>query len=616
MFVISISPLSGYRQTTVFTVMIDPSAVSNVINWGDATFSSESTASHIFEFADEYTVFAGNCESTSAFNVSVYNSPFLEKTVAIDYDSLTTTAGCANIFTINLSSDVPQETIFLYSSGSNSYPFSDNTFWSHLNPSWQFKYNDIPISELTMDLSPVLSGDMILGYTGSSAVSYTDDMPGSPVLFFTVQLPEGINSRVYSALQQNITNDIPYELAITSDGINNISPTQFADIEIPYIISVKGLSACGNIMHYASGSIVEYRMVQGCNGISPTAYSFPLSSILLTDDDCFSTGGYIKTSLVIPVSAIPPNTTSLSYFTDSCGNDTPEIQEYSSAQNNPFSISISANAEIWVDGTMYSISGESSPFDVYRLDEFYEFYRKGEDKTVYDLIQRYNHFDLHDTPLFNSYLSAVMGTGDSLGKVYDKIVNFAQDNNDPDLCTIDALVNMGELLDNPVDKFGLEFPEELRRLMNMFSIPTNKLIGTRCVCNTNFTECQSCKGVNICGLCGFDKKSNVGKLLTSNDQLDENTTVLIRKNGSSVYDLYLVPESTTVSNITAFDISDYCVFEWNSTPQNNPVESVIDYKNPQTTINRSLSTANDWILSDGLMDQIIEKVLVDNLLNN
>ena len=139
---ISISPLSGYRQTTVFTVMIDPSAVSNVINWGDATFSRESTASHIFEFADEYTVFAGNCESTSAFNVSVYNSPFLEKTVAIDYDSLTTTAGCANIFTINLSSDVPQETIFLYSSGSNSYPFSDNTFWSHLNPSWQFKYND------------------------------------------------------------------------------------------------------------------------------------------------------------------------------------------------------------------------------------------------------------------------------------------------------------------------------------------------------------------------------------------------------------------------------------------------------------------------------------------
>lgn len=610
---ISISPLSGYKNLTQFSISISPSATDNLVNWGDGSFSQTSTASHIFSSADIFDVYAGNCAATSAFSISVYNGPFFENQIVVSYDSLSAVTSCPNTFNINVSSVNPSATVFLYSSGSASYPWSDNSFWSHLNPSWSFKWDDKVINELPMVLTPITSGGYLLGYSGSSAVSYSDDMPGNPNLFFTLKQEEGINSRVYSLVQTSISADIPQGLLITSDGINPISRTQFGGIDIPYVISVQGL--CSNIMHYASGAITESRMLQGCNGIAAQNYVFETSAINLIDSNCFNIGGYLKTQLVVPLSAIPPNTLELKYYKDACGNPTPELAEYSEVQNNPFSISISATANIVVDGQTYSLSGVSNDFNLYRLDDFHQFYRKGEDKTVYDLLKKYSHFDLDQMPVFDSYLSAIAGPGDTLGKAYDLIQNFHLDHSDIDLCNIEALTNMGQMLDNQVDDFGLAYPEELRRLMNFCSIPVNKLIGTRCVCNQNFINCNSCKGQNICGLCGFDKKSNVGPLVQYGDTVYENQTVLVRENGSDVYDFYLVPQTTMVKNLTALDLDNYCVFEWNAVHQNNPVESVIDYKNPGTTVSRSLSTTTDWIADDGVMECVIQRVLVQNLIN-
>ncbi len=611
---ISISPISGYKHDTSFVLTVSPSANDIVINWGDQTFSDSPSATHSYSAAGIYDVYAGTCGSTSAFSVSVFNGSYYEKAISIGYDTLSAIAGCPNTLTINLSSDQPQETVFFYSSGSKSYPYSDQSFWSHLNPSWYFSYQDQPVSELVFNLSPVVVDSNIIGYTTASAVDYVDDIPGNPILFFTVKQTEGINSRVYSALTYGVSADRPNKLLVTADGINDIAVTQFTDIEIPYVISVQGLSACNNIMHYASGAVVDWSVTQGCYGIAPSAYTFPLSTIHLKDDNCFYSGGYLRSTLVVPSSAVPLNSRRAIYYEDQCGNPTPEIQEWQANQINPFSISISANALITVGSTQYSISGQSVPFNIYRVEDFHQFYRKGEDKTVYDLIKKYNHFDLEETPTFNNYLSAVAGPGDTLGKVYDKIANFHLDHNDPDLCTVDALVSLGQMLDNPVDDFGLAYPEELRRLINMFSIPVNKLVGTRCVCNTNFVGCQGCVGRNICGLCGFDKKSNLGDQILPDDMIVEDQTILIKENGASTYDFWSVPYTTQLRNLTSIDVSDYCFYQWNATNQNNPVESVIDYHNPETTVSRNLS-AQDWIDDDGVMEQLLQKVLVNNLLN-
>ena len=162
------------------------------------------------------------------------------------------------------------------------------------------------------------------------------------------------------------------------------------------------------------------------------------------------------------------------------------------------------------------MTGTSAPFNVYRFENFNAFYRKGEDMTLYDIYKKYSHFDIEQQPLFNSYLSASLADIDSFGGLYDKIKNFAKDTSDVDLCTIDNLYSVAEKMDYSLDDFGLNFPSELSRYMNMFSIPLQKLIGTRCACNNNF-NCQNCCGKNICSVCGFDKKSNLGSQLSLTD---------------------------------------------------------------------------------------------------
>jgi hypothetical protein len=91
---------------------------------------------------------------------------------------------------MSISSTEQYSTVFLYSSGSNAYPYnSDRGFWSHLNPEW--KFSDVDgnvISQLYVSGAPVYDiNSNLLGYSAMSSVTYVDDMPGSPVLFFTIK---------------------------------------------------------------------------------------------------------------------------------------------------------------------------------------------------------------------------------------------------------------------------------------------------------------------------------------------------------------------------------------------------------------------------------------------
>jgi hypothetical protein len=78
----------------------------------------------------------------------------------------------------------------LYASGSNSFAYEDpQTFWSHLHPQWRFLDDkDNVINSVTLTGSPSYDGDVIVGYTSSTTIYYIDDMPGNPILFFTLDI--------------------------------------------------------------------------------------------------------------------------------------------------------------------------------------------------------------------------------------------------------------------------------------------------------------------------------------------------------------------------------------------------------------------------------------------
>lgn len=619
---ITVSPLTGYKYKTAFSVAISPSAEDVVIDWGDLTFSDTSSASHIYTSEGVYTLNAGTCESTSAFTLSVFRGGFFENNIVVNYPTLSAYASCSNTFSLYISSISPSSTIYLYSSGSNSYPVNNDSFWSHLNPQWRFLDSDgNAISELIIEGTPVYDDSSnVLGYSALSSVSYIDDMPGNPNLFFTMVVKEcevPINSRIYSALSYAVSADVPSRLLITSDGLNPINGIQWAGRSIPYVISVQGANSCNTIMHYASGYITGIEGDQLCNGVNKTNYSFPISSISLLDSDCLSVGGYLRTEFTLPVSAIPENIYTNDKDEFSCITKAPDEIEFTLVRYAPYT-TLSANAIILVNGVEYSLSGVSEPFYIYRFENFHNFLRKGEHITVYDVLKKYSHFDLDTYPLFNSYLNAIAGSGDSLGKIYDKIVNISKDTADVDICNIDYLYDIANKMDVDLDDYGLEYPEELKRLMNFFSIPLQKLIGTRCVCNTQF-NCQACCGKNICSICGFDKKNNLGDQISLNNYVTAGQTILIKEAGSDIFEFLPITRTSLVRDITASPvyengIQNYCYYKWNNFHQGNPVEGVVDYLNPNTTLSKELSSSQDWYKDNGVIEEMINYTLTKNLL--
>ena len=613
---INVSPLSGYKYLTDFTAIISPSSNDIVINWGDGTFSNSATATHNYTESNYYTVYAGTCSTnTSAFLLSVYNGPFLENNIYVTSDTITGIAGCSNYFNISLSAKNELSTIHLYSSGSNSLPYNNNrTFWSHLNPEWRFKdANSNIVASIELTGSPVYYNTTIIGYTANSTVNYIDDMPGTPNLFFTVQSDPYINSRAFAALPYQLISDTPQKLLITADGINDINTIQWGDKPITYVISVQG--NCSNIIHNASGSILGNKVINGCYGLDSFQYQFSAQNMNLITD-CYNTGGYVINTLTVPQSALP-DSTKYDNFDITCGVNPAEleIQQY---RTTPQQVTLSAVAQIYVNNIPYTLTGISNNFNIYKFENFHQFYRKGEDKTIYDLVRKYNHFDLDVLPTYDLYLNAIAGSGDSLGKMYDKIVNLPKDVADVDLCTLDSLYDMANKYDAPIDSFNVAFPEELRRLMDLFSIPLQKLIGTRCVCNTNF-NCNNCCGKNICSVCGFDKRSNVGIQLTKTDYVSAGQIIIMKEHGSDTFEFIPIYTSSLLKDlnneyITTKGIDNFCFYTWDKSAQGNPVESVIDYKNPNTLLSRSLSSTEEFYGNNGVLEETLNYILTKNLL--
>lgn len=619
---ISISPLSGYKFRTTFTTQLSPSSINPIISWGDNTFSHTSTATHVFSAHGIFNVLVSNCAETSAFSLSVLRGEFFENNIQISYsDNLSAYAGCSKTFNIAVSSVSPSATVFLYASGSNSVPYiTPRTFWSHLNPEWEFQnVNGSPIAELTMNGTAVYnSSSQLLGYSALSTVYFIDDMPGNPILFFTMKIDEynmPINSRVYSALSYSVSSQTPKNLHITADGINDINITQWADVNMPYTITVHG-NQCNSIVYNASGYLTQIDIIQNCFGIDSDNYTRFLSAVNLTDSNCRPTGGYSINNLFLSSAFLSADQLYSNYSTEACDPNIEDI-EYHKKRITPLNIVLSAHGLFNINGTIYSLSGTSAPFNIYPLENIHKYYKKGEEKTTYDIIKRYSHFDLDQLPNLDNYCRIVAGE-DGID-FYGKTQNFAKDHMDIDVCSIKSLQDIASKKAVSIDTFDLSYPKEIEKFIDDFSIPLSKLIGTRCVCNMNF-NCQNCCGKNICTVCGFDKKNNLGKPLTSSSPVSANQVLIIREDRSEIYEFYNVTQNTIVMNLTGFPfdekgIDKFCFFEWNQTHQNNPVESVINYRDPRNLLNSGLSSINEWYSDNGVMEEVFNYLLTKNLLD-
>lgn len=92
-------------------------------------------------------------------------------------------------------------------------------------------------------------------------------------------------------------------------------------------------------------------------------------------------------------------------------------------------------------------------------------------------------------PSFGTDEQPQPGLGDGGGAfgraAYERIANFVNNHANIDVSTIDALYSMAQETDTPIDDYGLSYPAELKRLMDIFSVGQQRLWGARCPCNQN-----------------------------------------------------------------------------------------------------------------------------------
>lgn len=236
---------------------------------------------------------------------------------------------------------------------------------------------------------------------------------------------------------------------------------------------------------------------------------------------------------------------------------------------------------------------------------------------------------LHENEfLFDKFFSAIHGTSkniDDVGTVfYEKTANFLANHNDIDTCEIDNLYKIAEMLDITIDDYRLAFPAQLKQVLNLMSISHSKLWGIRCKCNTNFRGQANCTLTDICRICGKCKINNKGeKLNTQTLTVKVGVPLVIYEKNIDSYFLYYpaTAESLStysVSHLTAAGLqtpidANYEFYEYIPTPTGNLTEGVIDWDNKHTTLNMSMSTYNDWVKENGIIDSMLNFYLYRGL---
>lgn len=619
---------SGFANITTFAVSANNLSGFNV-DWGDGTYSKSFPHTHQYSKNGNYVVRILGCNSLSSVtyleNVCVSN--WIQPAVSITTNPISSYTGCGATFTACVSSLSPNMTLYFYSSGSGSVPYTyPEGFWDHLNPRWRFLDEDGDyISSATISGTPIKYGTETVAYSSCYTFQYVDDMPANNViLFLTLKTPHA-NSRVYSAVSHTVSALTPTKLCITEDGIRDIYELQWATVPIPYVISVCNdeVAGCSNLLHYTSGAIVSATFTSICTYLNEAV---PLYTISLTDENCHHTGGYVLTSLTISETLIPSISTIR--VEDDC-NQT-GIYELKDVRVPAHEAKITATAIITYPvgsaTATVTLTGESNTFTVYPFEDYNKFRRKGESEDISETMNFYAFTDrMRNHEVLWNYLDALFGTDlESLGtRTYFGIERFVDQHQDLDRCNLNSLLDMAEKYDVNVDDYSLALPYEVRRILDMVSMPLEKIVGARCVCNTNFFDCAACCGGSICKTCGYDLNTNIGDQLTYSDYVTAGTSILYTVKGNDVYDIVPITQQNgqnvfQLNTLSAncfqeTGIDKYCFYEWLNTPAGNPIESEIDYDSEFTTIDQTLSSPEDWFGNGGIVEEVLNFILLRGL---
>lgn len=361
-----------------------------------------------------------------------------------------------------------------------------------------------------------------------------------------------------------------------------------------------------------------------------------------------------------PLSAYFERFSEDSFYTGGYKRNRVIITDNDNAETSMATITASVSGK-WNNGSTietFSISGESSPFIIKRFKN-YDIRKFNESWDSVDALTKYNpSFHItNNSVLFNQVFKSAYGgmtneseENPSFGRqLYEKISNYVANNKDIDVCNIDQLYSMAQELDVPIDDYKLNYPYELNRLMDLISINQQVLWGANCGCNQNInTEYKFYIDENgntvalsgYCNRCGHVHVGNRGDLFSPltyectafspfvlHDKI-ENKFILATP--------IIVYEEDGITTLTKYKLSDYwedvmpalynsddfmesitpyCFYEFVDVKCGDQIAGVINWSDEYTTLDKTLSTVDDWYGDGGVIDQYLNYIIRTNVLS-
>jgi hypothetical protein len=489
------------------------SDVTLVWDFGDNTLSKSLTGVKWWSTPGQYLVsltvfdcFSNALLSTEEKTITIRD--FTEHTFTVDHQELDTIEwknGKINepfeirsYFPLN----VTPSSLFYNVNGSisNFYFDFDDEKYVHLLPTHcffekiynyknkEYQYNEImEIIPTTTKLFAKISGGVVqycneddagsfyVGLSGYNEVYFKDDLISDTItidLFFDkYQIPTyvgGTSNNLSTTLSATIIeNDDVDHLTITSNGLDgefyqissfNIDDYKFSNIKIPFVIKIKD-SENFSVKNFSLSSINQFN-------VSILSSGKPLSSSFYNINKVSLSGGSVLGNVLFL-------------------NKSP-IQNITVSASGTFVNNLS---------TPFVLSGASVSFGVYPQD-YVIFSKINEDFDFTDMLKklRFQEFLLDKNILFDDFIGSIFGNIDSshdtLGKkLHEKISNFVDNNSNIDRSEVNSLLNHMDMLNVKVNEFDsnrFNFPESIKRLIDLASIDKNRLLGTKNKFSQNF----------------------------------------------------------------------------------------------------------------------------------
>ena len=680
-------PITPFTFIPVLDDVIDDTISNTSIYWdfGDGTISRDITATHSYVIPGIYNVSCSFLTTSgrgfeSIFKQSISVKDFYSDTLILSADTdkvnsashIDTTLLISRINSWQSYTPNKQYTITLYASGEgapllNVLDYNKDKF-AHLKPSSRFiayEYNDAtskyeltPVNSVSTDnemLYVHLSGSTILpctsstlgsifaGTSGKRTFYFTDDTPGkmvAVVAYFnsldfkdrdSIQFnyPTSLypilhqaNTTTYSLSFDN--NQVPAYLSITSNGIDgeetnttsfNISPEKYVDQPISFVIKVKDpqhytikssrvLSLIGNSAPLIEGTVQVFLIDSSDNIIqTPVISNFGVLSSELY-------GGYFRGILK----------SNIAYN---------NVRIYAQAiVNGLTTIGTSSYFSIF-SGGVYSIGKVNENFDASKQLQSYIFQESFQ--------------DYYKT--FNDFIGTAIGDKNSaptyLGKkVYERISKFTANIAAVDTCNIEALQSMYSMIGEDFytfHRFNFNYPAEINRLIEIFSVKFSKLKGGRNTFSKYFenkgysnveVKYGANRGIELDILTTILTAGSASKPIVAYEKYSEQYTLLNTDIPSSsnahfinstlmTYPMsafnkwwgweLVLPNTFTINDIQKY----YKFYEYVESADDTQLEGVINWSDPLTTINEELSSVESW---NNIRDSMLSYALVNAMI--